>query len=266
MTFHCWALQIPPTTSSRKWDTALELWNMSKRLGEILLNTASWHLLLSALTGKRLPWLTRIFVTPTWALLACFADDGRREETQGLYGLEPLVNEERRSVRSSDPLHQLVCLCFGAWRNWNWRDKRFGNGGLCTKNIRHAAGNSKFNFQCFTFWRGLVFDGSWRSNLPCENIPRFHVVPRSSGVMAKHIWSEDDMTCGAGCKFIHLLFRASIMQSLYVQLILMWFSGLLLLLLFCMSKHTYWIWFVDFLCVSSFGMQFSSIGVTTFYL
>lgn len=58
------------STSSRKWDTALESWNMSKRLGEILLNTASWHLLLSALTGKRLPRLTCIFFTPAWALLA----------------------------------------------------------------------------------------------------------------------------------------------------------------------------------------------------
>lgn len=39
--------------SVRKWDKALESWNTSKRLGEILLNKALWHLLLSALTRKK---------------------------------------------------------------------------------------------------------------------------------------------------------------------------------------------------------------------
>lgn len=68
--FQCHRPHDEVGTSSRKWDTALESWNMSKRLGEILLNTASWHLLLSALTGKCLPRLTCIFVTPAWPLLA----------------------------------------------------------------------------------------------------------------------------------------------------------------------------------------------------
>lgn len=54
--------------SSAKWDTALESWNMSKRLGEILLNTASWHLLLSAPTRKRLALLTCNFVIRTWTI------------------------------------------------------------------------------------------------------------------------------------------------------------------------------------------------------
>lgn len=80
MTFHCSWQAGPPHSdkrdrpkiweviSSKKWDTALESWNMSKRLGEILLNTASWHLLLSALTRKRLALLTCIFVTQAWTV------------------------------------------------------------------------------------------------------------------------------------------------------------------------------------------------------
>lgn len=68
--FNSWRPHKGAGASPRKWDTALESWNMSKRLGEILLNTASWHLLLSALTRKRLPRLTCIFVIQASALLA----------------------------------------------------------------------------------------------------------------------------------------------------------------------------------------------------
>lgn len=57
-------LQLLGVILSRKWDTAPESWNMSKKLGQILLNTASWHLLLETLTRKPAASLTCIFVVP----------------------------------------------------------------------------------------------------------------------------------------------------------------------------------------------------------
>lgn len=152
-------------TSSRKWDTSLESWNMSKRLGEILLNTASWHLLLFALNGKYLPRLTCIFAAPAWACSTPRWWWASRGDT-GAARLELLLNDECCSVQSSDPGSAGLPLFWASKLAWQviWKRRP-----VCRK---HSTRGRKFgiswliSFQCITFLNGLVFGWAGRATFP----------------------------------------------------------------------------------------------------
>lgn len=111
---------------------------MSKRLWEILLNTASWHLLLSALTRKRPALLTCIFVAQAhepflFGVVDCQNEERREERTGWVQRSKSQYFMRSTQVCTFVILHQSLSVSACVW--WNWKTewgnvKPFWNGSL----------------------------------------------------------------------------------------------------------------------------------------